>query len=93
MEVLGVLEKRVVSLVELVKRLQQEVTILTQERAKLREQLDAFEHMLLARDQMSDERGQELVVAKRAIDEMIQVIDLILEKELQAAPVQASESR
>lgn len=82
MEVLGVLEKRIVALVELINKLRQEVCIVSQERSKLREQLDSMEHMLLSRDQASHQKDQELILTKKSIDEMVQTIDLILEKEL-----------
>lgn len=82
MEILVTLEQRVVSLVELVKRLQVENGGLREESLRLREQLEHFEHSLLSRDQHAEERSHELARAKVVVDELIRTIDLVVDNSL-----------
>lgn len=81
MEVLNVLEKKIASLIEIIKQLRTENTELAQKAGSLEE------NNLLLKDQVEKlqstllERPQELALTKSAVDELIQNIDFLIEQE------------
>lgn len=85
MEVLTVLEQKIVALVALTKTLHHENAQLKEQLVQLRTKSETLEHALLARNEHAAERNQELAIAHVVLDELIQSIDSVL---LQALPEQ-----
>ncbi len=81
MEVLNVLEKKIASLIELIKELRSENAalaqshlILEQNNELLKDQIEKLQASLL-------ERPQELALTKSAVDDLIKNIDFLIEHE------------
>lgn len=81
MEVLNVLEKKIASLIELIKELRSEKAVLLEENAELKDRLEKLESSLLLHDQNVEERSQEIVLTKMVVDDLIKSIDLLVEQE------------
>ncbi len=81
MEVLNVLEKKIASLIELIKelrlenaKLNQDNRALEQTNLQLHEQIEQLQASLL-------ERPQELALTRSAVDDLIKNIDFLIEHE------------
>ena len=74
MEVLSVLEKKIASLIELIKQLRAENELLAQSNAQLKDQIEKLQASLL-------ERPQELALTRAAVDDLIKNIDFLIEHE------------
>jgi hypothetical protein len=72
------LEKKVISLVEVSRKLQLENVTLREESDRLRVQIDHLERSLLTHGQ----RASEIEDAKHLLDDLIRNIDLVVEREL-----------
>ena len=83
MEVLNVLEKKIASLIDMIKELKSEKALLIEENLMLREKLDNFESSLLTREKNVEERDQEIVLTKMVVDDLIKSIDLLVEEQQQ----------
>ncbi len=81
MEVLNVLEKKIASLIELIKELRSEKAVLLEENAELKDRLEKLESSLLLHDKNVEERSQEIVLTKMVVDDLIKSIDLLVEQE------------
>lgn len=78
MELLLALEKKVISLVEVGRRLQLENAELHEACRHLQSQVETLERSLLSHGQRADEIEQ----AKLLVDDLIRNIDLVVEREL-----------
>lgn len=74
MEVLNVLEKKIASLIELIKELRLENAALAQNNAHLKDQIEKLQASLL-------ERPEEIALTKAAVDDLIKNIDFLIEHE------------
>lgn len=74
MEVLNVLEKKIASLIELIKELRLENAALAQNNAHLKDQVEKLQASLL-------ERPEEIALTKAAVDDLIKNIDFLIEHE------------
>lgn len=83
MEVLNVLEKKIASLIEMIKELKAEKALLLDENATLKEKLEKIESSILLREQNVEERSQEIVLTKMIVDDLIKSIDLLVEEQHQ----------
>lgn len=81
MEVLNVLEKKIASLIEMIKELKAEKALLIEENLELKQRLDSFESSLLSREKNVEERTQEIVLTKMVVDDLIKSIDLLVEEQ------------
>lgn len=78
MELLRALETKVISLIEVGRRLQTENLALHEECRRLGNQVEILERSLLANGQRAD----DIESAKLLVDELIRNIDLVVEREL-----------
>ena len=83
MEVLNVLEKKIASLIEMIKELKAEKALLLDENATLKEKLEKIESSILLREQNVEERSQEIILTKMIVDDLIKSIDLLVEEQHQ----------
>lgn len=83
MEVLNVLEKKIASLIEMIKELKAEKAQLLEENLELKQKVENFESSLLSRDKNVEERDQEIVLTKMVVDDLIKSIDLLVEEQQQ----------
>lgn len=83
MEVLNVLEKKIASLIEMIKELKAEKAQLIEENIELKQKLESFESSLLSREKHVEERNQEIVLTKMVVDDLIKSIDLLVEEQQQ----------
>jgi FtsZ-binding cell division protein ZapB len=74
MEVLNVLEKKIASLIELIKELRLENAALAESNAALKDQIEKLQASLL-------ERPEEIALTKAAVDDLIKNIDFLIEHE------------
>ncbi len=74
MEVLNVLEKKIASLIELIKELRLENAALVENNVVLKDQIEKLQASLL-------ERPEELALTKAAVDDLIKNIDFLIEHE------------
>jgi len=81
MEVLHLLEKKIATLIELIKELKTEKALLVDENMELKEKLEMLESSLLVREKNVEERSQEIVLTKMVVDDLIKSIDLLVEQE------------
>jgi hypothetical protein len=81
MEVLNVLEKKIASLIEMIKELKAEKALLIEENLELKQRLESFESSLLSREKNVEERTQEIVLTKMVVDDLIKSIDLLVEEQ------------
>lgn len=81
MEVLNVLEKKIASLLELVRVLKAEKTALAQENVALQEKIGQLQEALLAKEQDAQEQSQEVVLTKMMVDDLIKNIDQCINQE------------
>lgn len=83
MEALNILEKKIASLIELIKELKTENAKLAEETAQLLAQLKGIEGTATSDAKQVDELNQEKTFTKLAVDELISSIDLLIESENQ----------
>jgi len=81
MEILNVLEKKIASLIEMIKELKAEKALLVEENFELKQKLESFESSLLSKDKNVEERTQEIVLTKMVVDDLIKSIDLLVEEQ------------
>lgn len=81
MEILNVLEKKIASLIEMIKELKAEKALLVEENIELKQKLESFESSLLSKDKNVEERTQEIVLTKMVVDDLIKSIDLLVEEQ------------
>lgn len=74
MEVLNVLEKKIASLIELIKELRLENSTLAENNVQLKDQIEKLQASLL-------ERPEELALTRAAVDDLIKNIDFLIEHE------------
>jgi len=74
MEVLNVLEKKIASLIELIKELRLENSTLVENNVQLKDQIEKLQASLL-------ERPEEIALTKAAVDDLIKNIDFLIEQE------------
>jgi predicted nuclease with TOPRIM domain len=74
MEVLNVLEKKIASLIELIKELRLENSTLVENNVQLKDQIEKLQASLL-------ERPEEIALTKAAVDDLIKNIDFLIEHE------------
>lgn len=80
-EKLNLLERKIVSLIELLKAEKELNSKLTQEKEELAAQLSALENSLLKGTKSIEELNQERVLTKMVVDELISSIDRLVEVE------------
>lgn len=90
MEVLRILEEKIAKLVqskkqdlEFIEQLKQERLVLLEENTRLASEIARLEDSVLKSMSNSKELNEEREMAKMAVDELINNIDSLLEKELQ----------
>ena len=83
MEVLNVLEKKIASLIEMIKELKADKALLIEENLDLKQKLESFESVLLSREKNVEERSQEINLTKMVVDDLIKSIDLLVEEQQQ----------
>jgi hypothetical protein len=83
MEVLHVLEKKIASLIDMIKELKAEKAQLLEENLELKQKLESFETSLLSREKNVEERDQEIGLTKMVVDDLIKSIDLLVEEQQQ----------
>ena len=83
LEKLNLLEKKIASLVELLKAEKEFSARLTEEKNQLAARLDIVETSLLKGTQNIEELNQERVLTKMVVDELINSIDKLVEREQQ----------
>lgn len=81
MNTLDVLEKKIASLVELVKKYKEENTVLAEEKAELTAKIKNMESALLDDSQQVKKLSAEKEETRSAVDELINVIDSLVETE------------
>jgi hypothetical protein len=81
MESLNLLEKRVLSLIENIKNLKEENSLLIKEKQELLSKIEILENSLLADSKNIEELKNENILTKIALDELINNIDKIVENE------------
>lgn len=81
LEKLNLLEKKILSLVEMVKSEKEQSAKLAQEKAQLASRLEMLENSLLKGSQNIEELNQERVLTKMVVDELINSIDRLVEQE------------
>lgn len=81
MNVLEVLEKKIASLVELVRKYKEENTRLAEEKAELAAKVKNMESAILDDSQQVQELSKEKEKTKSAVDDLIHVIDSLVETE------------
>ncbi len=74
MEVLNVLEKKIASLIELIKELRLENSTLAENNVQLKDQIEKLQASLL-------EHPEELALTRAAVDDLIKNIDFLIEHE------------
>lgn len=86
LEKLNLLEKKIVTLVELIKAKEEQITKLTEQSANLAQEkmllatsLENLENSLLKGSQNIEELNQERVLTKMVVDELINSIDRLFE--------------
>jgi|GEM_PF-1903404 len=79
MELLGNLEKKLAHLVVLIKELRSEKEQLLKDTTALREHVDQLEQALLKKDEDFKRWDSEKTSARKAVDELIADIDLLIE--------------
>ncbi len=80
---LNVLEKKIASLIEIVKTEKEHSAQLAQEKIQLVAQLEMLENSLFKGTQNIEELNQERVLTKMVVDELITSIDKLVEQEPQ----------
>ena len=80
---MNVLEKKIASLIELIRVLKTERTVLAEENVVLKEKLEHVEQALLAKEQNAHEQSQEVVLTKMMVDDLIKNIDQCINQESQ----------
>ncbi|HBL98706.1 TPA: hypothetical protein DDZ86_03630 [Candidatus Dependentiae bacterium] len=90
MEILRVLEEKIAQLIqskkldlEIIEQLKREQLSLREENKKLSGEVTRLEEALLAQAKTREEFDEEREITKMTVDELIQNIDVLLEKELQ----------
>ena len=78
MELLNLLEKKILDLVELVKKQKQEILTLSEENTKLKEKIDNLETALLSEQSDLDEEKE---LTKLVVDGLIKDIDSLVSSE------------
>lgn len=81
MEVLNVLEKKVTSLIELIKSLKADKIALEEENCLLRSKLENLENTMLVQEKREKDWNQEIELTKMAVDDLIKSIDILVEQE------------
>jgi len=89
-EILRVLEEKIAQLIqskkldlEIIEQLKREQLSLREENKKLSGEVTRLEEALLAQAKTREEFDEEREITKMTVDELIQNIDVLLEKELQ----------
>lgn len=80
MEALGILEKKIASLIELLGQLRDERARLVEEKAQLVAKLDLLESSLLTDSEHIEKLNQEKALTKTVVDDLIKSIDLLVEE-------------
>lgn len=80
-EMLNVLEKKILSLVEVLKAEREITAKVTEEKDQLAARLEMLENSLLKGTQNIEELNQERVLTKMVVDELITSIDKLVENE------------
>ena len=83
METLSVLEKKVVSLIEIIKQLKAENTRLTEENAQLADKITMMQTSAADDAKRAEEFDQEKSLTKMVVDDLIKNIDSLIEGENQ----------
>ncbi|HML19323.1 MAG TPA: cell division protein ZapB [Candidatus Dependentiae bacterium] len=83
METLSVLEKKVVSLIEIIKQLKAENARLTEENAQLADKITMMQTVAADEAKRADEFDQEKALTKMVVDDLIKNIDSLIEGETQ----------
>ncbi len=83
MELLSVLEKKIVALAGVVQQLKQENSQLREENAQLGAKLEMMESSLLVDSERIEKLNEERVLTKTVVDDLIRSIDLLVENEKQ----------
>lgn len=81
LEKLNLLEKKIASLVEMLKAEKEVNARLAEEKTQLASRLDIVETSLLKGSQNIEELNQERVLTKMVVDELINSIDKLVERE------------
>jgi regulator of replication initiation timing len=82
-ETLSVLEKKVVSLIEIIKQLKAENARLTEENAQLADKITMMQTVAADEAKRADEFDQEKALTKMVVDDLIKNIDSLIEGETQ----------
>jgi hypothetical protein len=83
METLTVLEKKIASLIDIIKELKAENARLAEENAQLAAKVMTTEKTLLTDAQRVEELDQEKALTKMVVDDLIKSIDSLIEGEKQ----------
>ncbi len=83
METLSVLEKKVISLIDIIKELKAENARLVEENTQLAAQLSSMEKSVTVDAQRVEELDQEKALTKLVVDDLIKSIDTLIEGEKQ----------
>ncbi len=75
---LGVLEDKVIRLVEAVQHFKAESLRLAEENARLRQSLDTLERSLMVESKDLEKLSEEKAMAKVAVDDLIKSIDFLI---------------
>jgi len=81
METLKLLEQRIEQLLDLIKELKAGNARLTEENARLTENLETLESSVLKETASIEELNQEKALTKRVVDDLIRNIDSLVEHE------------
>jgi hypothetical protein len=81
LEQLNVLEKKVASLIEIIKAEKAASALLVKENEALSGRLDALENSLLKESKNMEELTQERAMARMMVDELINSIDKLVEEQ------------
>ncbi len=83
METLSVLEKKVVSLIEIIKQLKAENARLVEENSQLAEKITMMQTVASDEAKRAEEFDQEKALTKMVVDDLIKNIDSLIEGENQ----------
>ena len=83
MDTLSVLEKKVISLIDIIKDLKAENARLVEEKAQLSKKMSALEKTVAADVEKVEELDQEKALTKMVVDDLIKSIDTLIEGEKQ----------
>lgn len=83
METLSVLEKKVVSLIEIIKQLKAENTRLAEENSQLVDKITMMQTVAADDAKRTEENDQEKALTKMVVDDLIKSIDSLIEGEKQ----------